>query len=93
MELAAAYRVAGHEAKAIAEVGTDPRAEERALVARAQAGDLEAFEVLYRANLGRVYALCYRMAGEATLAEELTQDSFVALWERWERVGTLSDPV
>jgi len=82
VELTAACQVAGHEAKAIAEVGTDPRAEERALVARAQAGDLEAFEALYRANLGRVYALCYRMAGEATLAEELTQDVFVRAWQR-----------
>jgi RNA polymerase sigma-70 factor (ECF subfamily) len=52
------------------------------VVARAQAGDLEAFEVLYRANLGRVYALCYRMAGDASLAEELAQDVFVRAWQR-----------
>ena len=52
------------------------------MVARAQAGDLEAFEVLYRANLGRVYALCYRMAGDASLAEELAQDVFVRAWQR-----------
>jgi RNA polymerase sigma-70 factor (ECF subfamily) len=51
-------------------------------VARAQAGDLEAFEVLYRANVGRVYALCYRMAGDASLAEELAQDVFVRAWQR-----------
>ena len=34
-----------------------------ALVARAQAGDIAAFEQLYRANVGRVYALCYRWPG------------------------------
>src|SRR5215831_780286 len=74
VELVAAYQVAAHEAKAIAAGEPDRRAEERALVARAQAGDLEAFEALYRANQGRVYALCYRMAGDAALAEELAQD-------------------
>ena len=82
MELAAAYEVGGDEGQAIADAAPDPRAEERALVARAQAGDLAAFEALYRANLGRVYAVCFRMAGEATLAEELAQDVFVRAWQR-----------
>jgi RNA polymerase sigma-70 factor (ECF subfamily) len=81
VELLATYKVAGDERPVIAEV-PDRRAEERALVARAQAGDLEAFEALYRANVGRVYALCYRMAGDATLAEELAQDVFVRAWQR-----------
>ena len=82
VELTAAYEVAGDEVEAIANLDPDPRAEERLLVARAQEGDLEAFEALYRANRGRVYALCYRMAGEATLAEELAQDVFVRAWQR-----------
>lgn len=75
-------RSEGDEGKVIKDMAADPRADERALVARAQAGDLEAFEALYRANRGRVYALCYRMAGEATLAEELAQDVFVRAWQR-----------
>jgi RNA polymerase sigma-70 factor (ECF subfamily) len=82
VELTAAYEVVADEVRAIADAAPDRRAEERALVARAQAGDLEAFEVLYRANLGRVYALCYRMAGDASLAEELAQDVFVRAWQR-----------
>ena len=81
VELTATYKVTD-EVLPIADAAPDPRAEERALVARAQAGDLEAFEVLYRANLGRVYALCYRMAGDASLAEELAQDVFVRAWQR-----------
>lgn len=75
-------RSAGDEGQVIADVAPDPWAEERVLVSRAQAGDLEAFEALYRANLGRVYALCYRLAGEASLAEELAQDVFVRAWQR-----------
>jgi RNA polymerase sigma-70 factor (ECF subfamily) len=81
-ELAAAYGVAANEGQVIAEGESDPRAQERALVARAQAGDLEAFEGLYRAHVGRVYAVCYRMAGDASLAEELAQDVFVRAWQR-----------
>jgi RNA polymerase sigma-70 factor, ECF subfamily len=82
VEITAAYEVARHEGQVIAEGESDPRAAERALVARAQAGDLEAFEALYRAHVGRVYAVCYRMAGDATLAEELAQDVFVRAWQR-----------
>jgi RNA polymerase sigma-70 factor (ECF subfamily) len=51
-------------------------------VRRAQAGDRVAFEQLYRDNVGRVYALCYRMAGTADLAEELAQDVFVRAWQK-----------
>jgi RNA polymerase sigma-70 factor (ECF subfamily) len=60
----------------------DRRAGERGLVQQAQAGDMAAFEELYRRNIGRVYALCMRLAGDASLAEELAQDVFVRAWER-----------
>ena len=52
------------------------------LVRAAQAGDLSAFEQLYRSAVGLVYALCLRMAGSAALAEELTQDVFVRAWRK-----------
>lgn len=58
------------------------RARERELVRRAQAGDVPAFEQLYRENVRRVYALCFRICGNATLAEEITQDAFVRAWEK-----------
>lgn len=51
-------------------------------VRRAQAGELEAFEQLYRENAPRVYALCLRMSADARRAEELTQDVFVRAWEK-----------
>jgi RNA polymerase sigma-70 factor, ECF subfamily len=60
----------------------DRRAEERRLVDRARAGDMAAFEELYRRNVGRVYALCMRLAADPSLAEELAQDVFVRAWER-----------
>lgn len=51
-------------------------------VRRAQQGDETAFEQLYRANVGRVYALCLRISGDPARAEELTQDVFVRAWEK-----------
>jgi RNA polymerase sigma-70 factor (ECF subfamily) len=51
-------------------------------VGRAQQGDHDAFEQLYRLHAGRVYALCLRMAGDAVEARRLTQDVFVRAWER-----------
>jgi RNA polymerase sigma-70 factor (ECF subfamily) len=62
-------------------VDTDGFAE-RKLVRAAQAGDLAAFEKLYRSKVGLVYAICLRMAGNAALAEELTQDVFVRAWQK-----------
>lgn len=50
-------------------------------IARAVAGDVHAFERLYHANLGRVYALALRMAGPQ-VADELAQDVFVRLWQK-----------
>lgn len=52
------------------------------LVGRAQAGDGSAFEEVYRRAVGRIYALCLRMARDPQRAEELTQDVFVRAWER-----------
>ena len=55
--------------------------EDRSLAARARDGDLRAFEQLYRQHVGRVHAVCMRLAGNRTLAEECTQDAFVRAWE------------
>ena len=47
----------------------------------AQRGDQRAFESLYRAHGGRVFALCVRLSGNRERAEVLTQDAFVRAWE------------
>jgi len=51
-------------------------------VHRAQRGDPDAFETVYRDHAGRVFALCLRMSGDAVAARELTQDVFVHAWEQ-----------
>ncbi len=60
----------------------DRAAEVKQLVSRAQNGDQAAFEALYRENVGRIYALCLRLSGDAVRADELTQDVFVRAWEK-----------
>ena len=55
---------------------------ERQLARLASSGDEGAFERLYRAHAGRVFALCLRMSGSRQRAAELTQDVFVHVWER-----------
>lgn len=63
-------------------IDDDRRAAERRLVEAARAGDLVAFERLYRENERRVFALCLRLSSDPTLAEELTQDVFVRAWKK-----------
>ncbi len=48
---------------------------------RAAAGDVHAFERLYRAHVARVHGLARRMLG-ADEADEATQDVFVRAWTR-----------
>jgi RNA polymerase sigma-70 factor (ECF subfamily) len=57
--------------------GTD-----RAIVARALVGDPAAERELYDRHVDRVYRMVYRMAGDAELAREFTQDAFVRAFDR-----------
>jgi RNA polymerase sigma-70 factor (ECF subfamily) len=70
-------------------IGTSPStsAEDRSAalerVRRAQAGDVDAFELLYREHSPRIYALCLRLkAGDSSDATELLQDVFIKAWRR-----------
>jgi RNA polymerase sigma-70 factor (ECF subfamily) len=56
--------------------------EESQLVLRSQNGDQIAYEKLYRANIGKVFALCMRLCGQKELAEDLAQESFIRAWQK-----------
>src|SRR5438552_2615086 len=52
-------------------------------IRRAQAGDVAAFETLYREHSSRIFALCLRLkGGDRSEATELMQDAFVRAWRR-----------
>ena len=65
------------------EMAFDPELpDEASLIARAQAGDTRAFESLYRQNVERGYALCLRMTGNVSEAEDCTQEAFIQAWKK-----------
>lgn len=51
-----------------------------ALVARAQSGDLPAFDELYRLHRDTVYNLCLNLCGNREQAQDLLQETFVRGW-------------
>lgn len=53
------------------------------------AGD---FEALFEAEHERLLRALFIVTGSAEEADELMQDAFVAVWERWDRVGSMNDP-
>jgi RNA polymerase sigma-70 factor, ECF subfamily len=60
--------------------GREP--DEQALLRAARAGDVRAFETLYRMLAPSVYGLCLRLASNAAEAQDCTQDTFVRAWQR-----------
>ena len=59
----------------------DPEVSDPALVARAQAGELDAFEALANRYEQRVYALALRMLRHQQDAEDVTQQTFLSALE------------
>jgi RNA polymerase sigma factor (sigma-70 family) len=55
---------------------------ERELTRAAQAGELSAFEKIYRSTAGRIYAVCLRLSGRPEIADELVQETFVRAWRK-----------
>lgn len=52
------------------------------LAQKSAAGDADAFEQIYRRHFRRVFALCMRMLGDPTRAEDMTQEVFVQLFNK-----------
>jgi RNA polymerase sigma-70 factor, ECF subfamily len=49
---------------------------------RCRAGDVEAFEILYRQQAGRIYTLACRMAGSPEDGEDLLQEIFLQAYRK-----------
>lgn len=57
---------------------------EHADVARAAAGDADAFERLYRRHVARIHTLAHRMLGGEEV-DDVTQDVFVRAWRKLDK--------
>src|SRR5919199_4905880 len=57
-----------------------PADEDAGLVARAQAGEREAFEELVRRHAEHLYAVVVRLVPDRHDAEEVTQEAFIRAW-------------
>jgi RNA polymerase sigma-70 factor, ECF subfamily len=55
------------------------RSREQEVIARAQAGDNQAFTEIYLLHKKRVLNICLRMVHDFSLAEDLAQDAFIQL--------------
>ncbi len=49
-------------------------------MALVQAGDADAFEVVYDRHCNAAFSLAYRMCGRRASAEDVLQDTFLVLW-------------
>jgi RNA polymerase sigma factor (sigma-70 family) len=50
------------------------------------------FEEFFEAERDGLFGALVLIAGDRHEAEEVTQDAFLALWERWERVSAMENP-
>ena len=70
---------AAQGAVAVKSAAAPPNAADAEVLARAQAGDHQAFAQLYALHKRRIYSLCLRMVGNVAEAEDLTQEAFLQL--------------
>ena len=50
------------------------------------------FDGFFEAEHERLYKALYFVTGSQQDAEELMQDAFLKLWERWDQIHTIDDP-
>jgi RNA polymerase sigma-70 factor (ECF subfamily) len=70
--------ISNKAAPSVSPIASDELSEAEA-IQRARGGDRTVFEFLYRLHSRRVYAVCLRMVGNTTEAEDLTQETFLLL--------------
>jgi RNA polymerase sigma factor (sigma-70 family) len=56
-------------------------------------GTRPAFEGFFESERGSLLRALYLLSGNPEEAEEVMQDAFLAVWERWDRVAVMDDPV
>jgi len=52
----------------------------------------ESFEEFFARERDRLFRVMLLTTYDRSEAEELTQDAFLRVWERWDRVGSMAEP-
>jgi RNA polymerase sigma-70 factor (ECF subfamily) len=50
------------------------------------------FELFFAAHYGRLYGSMWLVARDRVEAEEVVQEAFLRVWERWKHVSVMTDP-
>jgi RNA polymerase sigma-70 factor (ECF subfamily) len=50
------------------------------------------FEGFFEREHVRLYRVLFAITGDRLEAEDISQEAFLRLWERWDRVGRMEDP-
>jgi RNA polymerase sigma-70 factor (ECF subfamily) len=66
------------------------RAEE--VVETEVAEEPRSFELFFADEHARLFGALCLVTGDRSEAEEIMQDAFLRLWERWDRLATIDDP-
>jgi Sigma-70 region 2 len=55
-------------------------------------GEPLSFEAFFQAEARTLFRRLCAVTGNSAEAEEIMQDAFLAMWERWDRVGAIQNP-
>jgi RNA polymerase sigma-70 factor (ECF subfamily) len=55
-------------------------------------GSAASFEEFFRAEQLRLHRVLFAITGSRPEAEDIGQEAFLRVWERWDRVGVMDDP-
>ena len=58
----------------------------------AAGGSVAAFEEFFRAEQRRLHEALFAITGTRAEAEDIGQEAFLRVWERWDRVSGMEDP-
>jgi RNA polymerase sigma-70 factor, ECF subfamily len=61
-------------------------------LARGSVEETTSFEAFFEAQHARLFGTLCLVTGDAREAEDVMQEAFLKLWERWDRVSRLGDP-
>lgn len=61
--------------------------------ARLRDGDVEAFAALFNSHVDRVHRLAVSLCGDPVLAEDITGDTFLAVWRRRVSIANSDEPL